>query len=171
MIIVRLFAGILSLIVKCLSLIMKGLQYLLAYGGGFLILGAIIMFVAQGFKQDTVIIFITGIVSAAIGLLFMLLELDEKLDDVSTDLALFFYGPSSETYSTSSSSSYSTDSSYSGSSGYTDSSTSSYDWKYHDELDAVQHAMHISETYGDDWRGYDPEAPGPDPETYVNIDL
>lgn len=85
---------------------------------------------------------------------------------------------SRNTYSTSGSSHRST-SSYTG--GYTDSYTDSYvsyDRKYHDELDAVQHAMHITEIYGDDWRGYDaeysvhdPEAPGPDPETYTSTDL
>ena len=35
----------------------------------------------------------------------------------------------------------------------------------HDELDAVARAHEITRTYGLDWQGYDPEAPGPDPES------
>lgn len=35
----------------------------------------------------------------------------------------------------------------------------------HDELDAVARAHEITKTYGLDWQGYDPEAPGPDPES------
>ena len=38
----------------------------------------------------------------------------------------------------------------------------------HDDLDAVQRAMKITRTYGEDWKGYDPEAPGPDPESFPN---
>lgn len=40
-----------------------------------------------------------------------------------------------------------------------DSSSTDIDWELHDELDAVQHAMRITEKYGEDWGGYDPEAP------------
>lgn len=51
----------------------------------------------------------------------------------------------------------------------------SYDRRLHDELDAAQKASRISRKYGDDWKGYDPEArgrdpeaPGPDPESFRN---
>lgn len=171
MFIIRLFAGLLSLIFNCLRFLMKGLKYLLGYGGCLIVLGAIVMLCIQGFEviRDAAIFFVSGIVVGLVGL--VCIPLEDKFDDISTDLAIFFYGPSSDTHSTSSSSHHSTSdytSSYTDS--YTDSSIS-YDHRYHDELDAVQHAISISETYGEDWRGYDPEAPGPDPDTFVNIDL
>ena len=55
---------------------------------------------------------------------------------------------------------------------YADSS-GSFDHRLHDDLDAVRHAMDISKEYGEDWIGYDAEAPisdvealGPDPESF-----
>ena len=68
------------------------------------------------------------------------------------------HGSSKKSASRSSGYSYS-GSGYSGSSYSGGSSDSDIDWDLHDELDAIQHAMEITERYGEDWTGYDPEAP------------
>ena len=156
----------LSLIFKGLSLLMKGLMYLLGFAGGACLLATVIRFLtfwADGFEgsenatKEIITYLILGIVFTAISVVCALL--DEKFEDTSDHFAPYkpreTYTPSSRTYSFPDS--------------YSDSS--SYDSKYHDELDAVQHAMWITDTYGEDWKGYDAEAPGPDPETFVNIDL
>lgn len=44
---------------------------------------------------------------------------------------------------------------YSGYSGY-----SGYNRTLHDELDAAEYAARITDRYGQDWSGYDPEGPG-----------
>ena len=67
--------------------------------------------------------------------------------------------------------------SYSGGSGssgfnystsYFDGTSPTLTDKDHDDLDAVQSALDISERYGEDWIGYDPEAPDPGPESYLD---
>ena len=52
------------------------------------------------------------------------------------------------------------------STSYFDGTSPTLTDKDHDDLDAVQRAIDISRRYGDDWKGYDPEAPGPDPESF-----
>ena len=159
MFIVRFFTSILSLIFKCLSLIMKGLQNLLAYGGGLVILAAIIVLVCQGSKgiQNAAILFIVGLVSTSIGLLCFWLELDEKIEAISLDFYFLFREKNFDTFATSGSTRRSDGFEYSFP-DYTPES-SPID---HDGLDAVQAALR---------RCPDAEAPGPDPETFVNIDL
>lgn len=163
---------LLSLIFKGLSLFMKGLKYFLGYFmGGFGLLVLIFESVSrlfgdksEGFLQiiqSRAIYFIICIVCLAIGGICALLE--EKFDDKSKHLDILSYYHIGDTHSTSSNS-------YSGASSYTGSS-GSYGPIDHDALDAVQYAMKITETYGDDWKGYDPEAPDPSLDTYSTIDI
>lgn len=53
---------------------------------------------------------------------------------------------------------------YSGYSGY-----SGYNQTLHDDLDAIGYASRITDRYGQDWSGYDPEGPGLglDPDSYA----
>ncbi|MCH5273644.1 MAG: hypothetical protein J1E35_08215 [Lachnospiraceae bacterium] len=82
------------------------------------------------------------------------------------------YGGDSSTSSRYSSSRYSSSSTIDRE-YYSSSSFDSYDTtgssrltdEDHDELDMLRRAMHITEIYGEDWKGYDPEAStGYDPE-------
>lgn len=57
--------------------------------------------------------------------------------------------------------------SFSGTGSYSDNQ-SFYDERMHDDIDAAIHATRISERYGSDWTGYDPESSGPDPDSYTS---